>query len=41
MRKILLSLGFAISFFGILAFSKSYFTPIYFEVPKGFPKPGL
>lgn len=39
MRKILLSLGFAISFFGILAFSKSYFTPIYFEVPKGFPKP--
>lgn len=39
MRKILLSLGFAISIFGILAFSKSYFTPIYFQVPKGFPKP--
>lgn len=39
MRKILLSLGLAISIFGILAFSKSYFTPIYFQVPKGFPKP--
>lgn len=39
MRKILLSLGFAILIFGILAFSKSYFTPIYFQVPKGFPKP--
>lgn len=39
MRKILLLLGFSISIFGILAFSKSYFTPIYFEVPKGFPKP--
>lgn len=34
--KILLS---GIFLFGILAFTKSYFTPIYFEVPKGFPKP--
>ncbi len=25
--------------FGILAFSESYFTPFYFDVPKGFPKP--
>lgn len=39
MRKILLLLGFSISIFGILAFERSYFTPIYFEVPKGFPKP--
>ena len=34
--KILL-LGFFL--FGILAFTKSYYTPIYFEIPKGFPKP--
>ncbi len=32
-------LGFGIFIFGILAFSKRYFTPLYFEVPKGWPKP--
>ncbi len=32
-------MGFGILVFGIFAFSKSFFTPIYFEVPKGFPKP--
>lgn len=35
----LLSLGLGILIFGIFAFSKNYFTPIYFEIPKGFPKP--
>lgn len=35
----LLSLGLGIVLFGIFAFSKNYFTPIYFEIPKGFPKP--
>ena len=25
--------------FGILAFSRNYFTPVYFEIPKGWPKP--
>ena len=39
MKKILLSLGLGIVIFGIFAFSKNYFTPIYFEIPKGFPKP--
>ena len=28
-----------ISIFGILAFTKGYFTPIYFDIPKGWPKP--
>lgn len=32
-------LGLGILFFGILSFSNDYFTPIYFEIPKGFPKP--
>lgn len=35
----LLSLGLGVMVFGIFAFSKNYFTPIYFEIPKGFPKP--
>ncbi len=39
MKKTLFLVGFGIIIFGILAFSKSYFTPIYFDVPKGFPKP--
>ena len=39
MKKVILILVFGISLFGILAFERSYFTPIYFEVPKGFPKP--
>lgn len=39
MKKILLSLGLGIVIFGIFAFSKNYFTPIYFQIPKGFPKP--
>jgi cytochrome c peroxidase len=40
MKKIIFFLGFGIFIFGILAFSKSYFTtPIYFEVPDKWPKP--
>lgn len=40
MKKALLILGFGIIIFGILAVSKSCFpTPLYFEVPKGWPKP--
>lgn len=39
MKKTLFLVGFGIIIFGILAFSKSYFTPVYFDVPKGFPKP--
>jgi len=39
MKKTLYIFGIGIFIFGILAFSKSYFTPIYFDVPKGFPKP--
>ena len=30
---------FGVFLFGILAFSKSYFTPIYIDVPKNWPKP--
>lgn len=30
---------FLIVLFGVLAFTKRYFTPIYFEVPKNWPKP--
>ncbi|MBC7524979.1 MAG: c-type cytochrome [Flavobacterium sp.] len=30
---------FSILVFGILAFSKSLFTPLYFDIPKGWPKP--
>ncbi|WNM18186.1 cytochrome-c peroxidase [Flavobacterium capsici] len=37
--KILKYTGFLVVVFGIYSFSKSYFTPIYFEVPKNFPKP--
>lgn len=37
--KILKLLIFVISIFGVLAFSLSYFTPIYFDIPKGWPKP--
>jgi cytochrome c peroxidase len=37
--KIVYYLGLGILIFGIFAFSKNYFTPIYFEIPKGFPKP--
>lgn len=32
-------LGIGIVVLGIFSFSKSFITPIYFEVPKGFPKP--
>lgn len=40
MKKTIITLGFGIFIFGILAFSKSYFTtPIYLEVPNGWPKP--
>lgn len=39
MKRMLFIVGFGCFIFGILAFSKSYFTPIYFDVPKGFPKP--
>jgi cytochrome c peroxidase len=39
MKKLVLSLAFGISIIGIYAFSKSHLTPIYFEVPKGWPKP--
>ena len=39
MKKLLISLAFGISIIGIYAFSKSQFTPIYFEVPEGWPKP--
>lgn len=37
--KIIYLLGFGIVIFGIFAFSKSLLTPIYFEIPKNFPKP--
>lgn len=37
--KLINYLGLVIVSFGIVSFSKNYFTPIYFEVPKGFPKP--
>lgn len=39
MKKITLILGIGIVLLGIFSFSKSFVTPIYFEVPKGFPKP--
>lgn len=39
MKKIAFIIGFSISIFGILSFSKSYFTPIYIDVPKNWPKP--
>jgi cytochrome c peroxidase len=39
MKKLIVSLLFGITIIGIYAFSKSQFTPIYFEVPKGWPKP--
>jgi cytochrome c peroxidase len=32
-------IGIGILLFGIFSFSKLYLTPIYFEIPKGFPKP--
>lgn len=37
--RIIKYIGFLMVVFGIYSFSKSYFTPIYFEVPKHFPKP--
>jgi cytochrome c peroxidase len=37
--KIITFLGFGILIFGILAFSSDFETPIYFDIPKGFPKP--
>jgi cytochrome c peroxidase len=39
MKKLIIPLVFGISIIGIYAFSKSHLTPIYFEVPKGWPKP--
>ena len=39
MKKFVISLAFGISIIGIYAFSKSQLTPIYFEVPQGWPKP--
>ncbi|MDI9258351.1 cytochrome-c peroxidase [Flavobacterium sedimenticola] len=39
MKRAILILGFGGVVFGILAFSKSYFTPLYFEVPKSWPQP--
>jgi cytochrome c peroxidase len=39
MKKLVIALAFGISIIGIYAFSKSQFTPIYFEVSQGWPKP--
>lgn len=39
MKKAFFIFGFVFFVFGILAFSKCFTTPIYFEVPKGWPKP--
>lgn len=39
MKKIVLIFVFSILIFGILSFSKSYFTPIYIDIPKNWPKP--
>jgi cytochrome c peroxidase len=39
MKKIVVVFLFSILIFGILSFSKSYFTPIYIEIPKNWPKP--
>jgi cytochrome c peroxidase len=38
MKKFSLTIVFGIFVFGIFSFSKAYFTPIYLDVPKGFPK---
>jgi cytochrome c peroxidase len=37
--KILFYLVIGMFVFGIVAFTQNYGTPLYFEVPKGFPKP--
>jgi len=39
MKKIVIVFLFSILIFGILSFSKSFFTPIYIEIPKNWPKP--
>lgn len=39
MKKIDYLLGFGFFVFGLFAFSKYFFTPLYFEVPKGWPQP--
>jgi cytochrome c peroxidase len=39
MKKIAILLIFGFLTFGIVSFSKSYFTPIYLDIPKGFPEP--
>lgn len=40
MKKIIIIVGLLLLAFGILAFSKGFFTtPLYLEVPKGWPKP--
>ncbi len=39
MRKIGLLVFFGILLFVLLGFNNLFFTPIYFDVPKGFPKP--
>ena len=39
MKKILASLVFGILFFAFFGFAKLAFTPIYFGVPKNWPKP--
>jgi cytochrome c peroxidase len=37
--KIQFYLSFGLLIFGIIAFTNNYTTPIYFEIPQGFPKP--
>ena len=32
-------IAFSTTVYVILAFTKGYFTPIYFDIPKGWPKP--
>jgi len=39
MKRIVVIIVFSILIFGILSFSKSYFTPIYIEIPKNWPQP--
>jgi cytochrome c peroxidase len=39
MKKIIFILVFGILIFGIFSFSKSYFTPIYIEIPDNWPDP--
>lgn len=39
MKKLITIVLFGFFLFGILAFTKSYFTPIYLEIPKNWPKP--